>query len=155
VVAERPLPRSSRPRLAAAYDSRRTHGSSQARLRRDAPRSFNERGSTYGITLDRNLADGKEGVPAIEPPAAPVTRSKKAARATKPEQNALAAARPVVIDAGEAKPRPAPALDVFIAGLVDLDANQLRLQWRNHLGGTLPPIWSSNHFKMAAPRIFA
>jgi len=58
-------------------------------------RSFNERGSTYSITLDRNLADGKEGVPAIEPPTAPVARSKKTARATKPEQNARAAAGPV------------------------------------------------------------
>jgi hypothetical protein len=54
------------------------------------------------------------------------------------------------IDAGEAKPRPAPsssaapALDVFISGLADLDADQLRLQWRNHLGGTPPahlPRW--------------
>jgi Protein of unknown function (DUF2924) len=54
------------------------------------------------------------------------------------------------IDAGEAKPRPAkssalaPALDVFIAGPADLDADQLRLQWRNHLGGTPPahlPRW--------------
>jgi len=54
------------------------------------------------------------------------------------------------IDAGEAKPRPAPsstaapALDVFIAGLADLGADQLRLQWRNHLGGTPPahlPRW--------------
>jgi predicted site-specific integrase-resolvase len=54
------------------------------------------------------------------------------------------------IDAGKAKPRPAPsssaapALDVFIARLADLDADQLRLQWRNHLGGTPPahlPRW--------------
>jgi hypothetical protein len=54
------------------------------------------------------------------------------------------------IDVGEAKPRPAPsstaapALDVFIAGLADLGADQLRLQWRNHLGGTPPahlPRW--------------
>jgi Protein of unknown function (DUF2924) len=32
----------------------------------------------------------------------------------------------------------------MIAGLVDLDAHQLRLQWRNHLGGTAPahlPRW--------------
>lgn len=27
-------------------------------------------------------------------------------------------------------------LDVTIAGLADLDANQLRVQWRNHLGGS-------------------
>ena len=58
-------------------------------------RSDDERGSTYSIPLDRNLADGKEGVPAIEPPTASVARSKKAARATKPEQNARAAAGPV------------------------------------------------------------
>ena len=40
-----------------------------------------------------------------------------------------------------AKSRPdgAPALDNTIAGLVDLDANGLCLQWRNHLGGT-PPV---------------
>jgi hypothetical protein len=33
---------------------------------------------------------------------------------------------------------------LFIAGLADLDADQLRLQWRNHLGGTPPahlPRW--------------
>ena len=32
----------------------------------------------------------------------------------------------------------------MIAGLADLDANGLRLQWRNHLGGTPPahlPRW--------------
>jgi DUF2924 family protein len=35
-------------------------------------------------------------------------------------------------------------LDATIAGLADLDADQLRLQWRNHLGGTAPahlPRW--------------
>jgi Protein of unknown function (DUF2924) len=38
----------------------------------------------------------------------------------------------------------AASLDALIAGLADLDANQLRLQWRNHLGGTPPghlPRW--------------
>jgi hypothetical protein len=38
----------------------------------------------------------------------------------------------------------AETLDAMIAGLVDLDADQLRLQWRNHLGGTAPahlPRW--------------
>jgi hypothetical protein len=38
----------------------------------------------------------------------------------------------------------AASLDALIAGLVDLDADQLRLQWRNHLGGTPPahlPRW--------------
>jgi hypothetical protein len=38
----------------------------------------------------------------------------------------------------------APTLDEMIAGLVDLDANGLCLQWRNHLGGTPPahlPRW--------------
>jgi Protein of unknown function (DUF2924) len=41
-------------------------------------------------------------------------------------------------------PNSAPALDAMIAGLADLDADQLRLQWRNHLGGTPPahlPRW--------------
>jgi hypothetical protein len=53
---------------------------------------------------------------------------------------------------GKAPPRPAPApsssaapsLEERIAGLVDLDAEQVRLQWRNHLGGTAPvhlPRW--------------
>ncbi len=53
---------------------------------------------------------------------------------------------------GEAPPRPAPApsssaapsLEERIAGLADLDADPLRLQWRNHLGGTAPahlPRW--------------
>ena len=51
---------------------------------------------------------------------------------------------------GEAPPRPAPSsdptpsLDDVIAGLADLDADPLRLQWRNHLGGTAPahlPRW--------------
>jgi hypothetical protein len=54
------------------------------------------------------------------------------------------------IDASEAKPRPAPSssaapsLDDVIATLADLDADQLRLQWRNHLGGPPPahlPRW--------------
>lgn len=38
----------------------------------------------------------------------------------------------------------ASPLDLLIAGLADLDANQLCLQWRNHLGGTPPahlPRW--------------
>ena len=53
-------------------------------------------------------------------------------------------------DVGEASPPWAPRSDnagsvedVF-AGLADLDANGLRLQWRNHLGGTPPahlPRW--------------
>jgi Protein of unknown function (DUF2924) len=47
-------------------------------------------------------------------------------------------------------PRPTPrsdsiaALGETISGLVDLDANGLCLQWRNHLGGTPPahlPLW--------------
>jgi hypothetical protein len=53
-------------------------------------------------------------------------------------------------DVGEASPPPAPrsdnagSLEDVIAGLADLDANGLRLQWRNHLGGTPPahlPRW--------------
>ena len=52
--------------------------------------------------------------------------------------------------AGEIPPRPAPSseeavtLATTIAGLADLDADRLRLQWRNHLGGTPPahlPRW--------------
>src|SRR5271167_2485173 len=38
----------------------------------------------------------------------------------------------------------ASPLDVLIASICDLDAGQLRLQWRNHLGGTPPahlPRW--------------
>jgi hypothetical protein len=38
----------------------------------------------------------------------------------------------------------AETLDLIIAGLGDLDADQFRLQWRNHLGGTAPahlPRW--------------
>jgi DUF2924 family protein len=38
----------------------------------------------------------------------------------------------------------AETLDATVAGLADLDADQLRLQWRNHLGGTAPahlPRW--------------
>jgi hypothetical protein len=38
----------------------------------------------------------------------------------------------------------AETLDLIIAGLCELDADQLRLQWRNHLGGTAPahlPRW--------------
>ena len=43
---------------------------------------------------------------------------------------------------GEAAPRSTQRSDVIaslnemIAGLVDLDVKGLRLQWRNHLGGT-------------------
>src|SRR5208337_1373266 len=52
--------------------------------------------------------------------------------------------------AGGVSPPPAQRLDEatslsdLIAGLADLDANGLRLQWRNHLGGTPPahlPRW--------------
>ena len=42
------------------------------------------------------------------------------------------------------RPKGVPALDDMIAALVELDANGLRLQWRNHLGGTPPahlPRW--------------
>ena len=51
---------------------------------------------------------------------------------------------------GEASPPPAArsdnagSLNDVIAGLADLDGNGLRLQWRNHLGGTPPahlPRW--------------
>ena len=51
---------------------------------------------------------------------------------------------------GGVSPPPAPrsdeatSLSDLIAGLPDLDANGLRLQWRNHLGGTPPahlPRW--------------
>ena len=38
----------------------------------------------------------------------------------------------------------APLFEERIAGLADLDADALRLQWRNHLGGTAPahlPRW--------------
>src|SRR5271155_2746960 len=41
-------------------------------------------------------------------------------------------------------PSEAETLDAMIAGLIDLDTDQLRLQWRNHLGGTAPahlPRW--------------
>jgi Protein of unknown function (DUF2924) len=51
-------------------------------------------------------------------------------------------------DAGENLPVSSPSevemLDAMIAGLADLDADHLRLQWRNHLGGTAPahlPRW--------------
>jgi hypothetical protein len=52
--------------------------------------------------------------------------------------------------AGEIPPPPAPSsneavtLATTITGLTDLDADRLRLQWRNHLGGTPPahlPRW--------------
>lgn len=55
------------------------------------------------------------------------------------------AARRQTCGVGEALPSPAPrsdigaSLDDVIAGLVDLDLKGLRLQWRNHLGGT-PPV---------------
>ena len=49
---------------------------------------------------------------------------------------------------GLLRPKPRPkgvlALDDVIAALVELDANGLCLQWRNHLGGTPPahlPRW--------------
>src|SRR5580692_4600097 len=48
--------------------------------------------------------------------------------------------------AGEGLLRPTPppkdvlALDDMIAALVELDANGLCLQWRNHLGGTPHPF---------------
>ena len=52
------------------------------------------------------------------------------------------------VDEGLLRPTPPPdgvlALDDTIAALVELDANGLCLQWRNHLGGTPPahlPRW--------------
>jgi hypothetical protein len=42
------------------------------------------------------------------------------------------------------RPKGVPALDDMTAALVELDANGLRLQWRNHLGGAPPahlPRW--------------
>jgi Protein of unknown function (DUF2924) len=60
------------------------------------------------------------------------------------------ARRPPPRSAGEGLLRPTPrpkgglALDDMIAALVELDANGLGLQWRNHLGGTPPahlPRW--------------
>ena len=56
------------------------------------------------------------------------------------------AERPPSRGGGEGRLRPTPrpngvvALDHTIAALGELDANGLCLQWRNHLGGTLPPI---------------
>ncbi len=41
-------------------------------------------------------------------------------------------------------PAGAETLDAMISGLADLDADKLRLQWRNHLGGSAPahlPRW--------------
>jgi hypothetical protein len=41
-------------------------------------------------------------------------------------------------------PRETETLDAAVAGLAALDADQLRLQWRNHLGGMVPahlPRW--------------
>jgi hypothetical protein len=49
----------------------------------------------------------------------------------------------------------APSLDAVIAGLADLDADQLRLQWRNHLGGTPPAgavTTQRDERKKSAPR---
>ena len=43
-----------------------------------------------------------------------------------------------------APPAEAETLDAMISGLGDLDVDQLRLQWRNHLGGSAPahlPRW--------------
>ena len=51
-------------------------------------------------------------------------------------------------DSGESLPVSSPGevgmLDAMIAGLAERDADHLRLQWRNHLGGTAPahlPRW--------------
>jgi Protein of unknown function (DUF2924) len=60
------------------------------------------------------------------------------------------AAREKPTGPGERESRPAPSsipansLDALVAGLADLDVDKLRLQWRNHLGGTPPahlPRW--------------
>lgn len=54
------------------------------------------------------------------------------------------AAREKPTDPGERGSRPVPSsspansLSAVIAGLAELDADQLRLQWRNHLGGSPP-----------------
>ena len=56
-------------------------------------------------------------------------------------------------DVGEASRPPAPRsgnagpVEDVIAGLADLDAIGLRLQWRNHLGGT-PSAASEHHVEL-------
>ena len=77
----------------------------------------------------------------------------------------MAGARPPR-GAGEGLLRPTPrpkgvlAVDDMIAALVELDANGLCLQWRNHLGGTPPahlPRWLLmrilEHFPLMLHRI--
>jgi hypothetical protein len=60
------------------------------------------------------------------------------------------AAREKPTNPGERESRPVPpsspanSLSAVIAGLAEIDADQLRLQWRNHLGGSAPthlPRW--------------
>jgi Protein of unknown function (DUF3489) len=62
----------------------------------------------------------------------------------------LTMARRLPIDGGGSNSPPASTLsgasplDTLVASFADLDADQLRLQWRNHLGGTPPahlPRW--------------
>ena len=59
--------------------------------------------------------------------------------------------------AGEASVPPAPSssererLEAAVASLSGLNADQLRLQRRNHLGGSLPPIFPDGSSRASSP----
>ena len=114
-------------------------------------RSDKERGSIYRV----------ERGPAAEDSATAQLRRSAGRRRVALEEDAsrgeaqsassgVMAMRRLSGDVGEASPPSAPrsdnagSVEDVIAGLADLDANALRLQWRNHLGGTPPahlPRW--------------
>ena len=121
-------------------------------------RSDKERGSTYSIPRGSNLASEKPTASAIEPPDCPSGSPDEGqpieevgtGGGRRRGSGGLTMARRLPIDGGGSNSPPASAssgaspLDALIASFADLDADQLRLQWRNHLGGTPPthlPRW--------------
>ena len=112
-----------------------------------------ERGSTYRARLGETIETGGATGQSDAPPA--ISRCPEIEeRSTRGE--AASATGSVMSqgrrsgDVGESlslqasSPREAETLDAAVAGLAALDADQLRLQWRNHLGGTAPahlPRW--------------
>ena len=116
-------------------------------------RSDKERGSTYRARSDETIDVEQAGSQSDDPPT--ISATPKIEESSALGEAASATGRVMSPgrhsgDVGENHSLPASSqskaetLDVTVAGLADLDADQLRLQWRNHLGGTAPahlPRW--------------
>ena len=139
--------------LASAYHARCAYGLRKRGYAVTIDRHDKERGSTYRARLGETIETGGATGQSDAPPAISLPCKSKKAR-TRGE--AASATGSVMSqgrrsgDVGESlslqasSPREAETLDAAVAGLAALDAHQLRLQWRNHLGGAAPthlPRW--------------